>query len=336
MPENGSRHLGKLEGGIAAAIAAPGLDSGLAPVNVKTTIEGWSMNAKQMIQRIKTACRFLKHSMQNGYAAAMGIGDADAVAEEKAQHWLLNLQAMTDDPFLRTYLQNHAKRLAASMSLTPLPASEKAALLELASWGPLLPYFKQEMGYHQVAGIDYGDETQKHIDAITIGELSFPYARLDIESVPFPFPDGMFDVVLAWEIIEHMAYDPMFMLSEINRVLKSDGRLFITTPNIASARSLEALLCGGQPQLYAAYNKKRVLDRHHIEYSPPEMMKLMDAAGFIPELFETYDCYSDHHAQTIALLDTHGYPTTYRGDTMFVVGRKAGPVKTRYPAPIYD
>ncbi|MGH2916727.1 MAG: class I SAM-dependent methyltransferase [Solirubrobacteraceae bacterium] len=57
---------------------------------------------------------------------------------------------------------------------------------------------------------------------------------------PLPFDDGSFDVVLASEVIEHVA-DTERWLSEVWRVLAPGGRLALTTPSHGRAR----LLVGG-------------------------------------------------------------------------------------------
>ncbi len=47
-----------------------------------------------------------------------------------------------------------------------------------------------------------------------------------------PFPDGSFDLVFASEVIEHLS-DTRSFLQELHRVLKTGGRLILTTPNSA-------------------------------------------------------------------------------------------------------
>lgn len=55
--------------------------------------------------------------------------------------------------------------------------------------------------------------------------------------------DDKFDVVLATEIIEHILDLDKFH-SEINRVLKDDGKLIITTPNVARPFNIISLIAG--------------------------------------------------------------------------------------------
>jgi SAM-dependent methyltransferase len=47
------------------------------------------------------------------------------------------------------------------------------------------------------------------------------------------FADGSFDTCIAIEVIEHL-HDPQNLIIEACRVLKKDGLLFVTTPNVHS------------------------------------------------------------------------------------------------------
>jgi len=75
------------------------------------------------------------------------------------------------------------------------------------------------------------------------------FTKTDLEKT-FPYVDGMFDIVFAGEIIEHLADTDNF-ISEIKRVLKKDGSLILTTPNVVSfGRRVNVLL--GQNAFFEA------------------------------------------------------------------------------------
>ena len=57
----------------------------------------------------------------------------------------------------------------------------------------------------------------------------------------WPLPDAAFDVVWAGEVIEHVA-DTSAWMSEVRRVLRSGGRLLISTPSLGRAQLLAAAL----------------------------------------------------------------------------------------------
>jgi ubiquinone/menaquinone biosynthesis C-methylase UbiE len=55
--------------------------------------------------------------------------------------------------------------------------------------------------------------------------------RFEVSSLyKLPFPDGMFDVVFAHAVFEHLR-EPMAALSEIRRVLKSEGLVALRSPD---------------------------------------------------------------------------------------------------------
>lgn len=63
---------------------------------------------------------------------------------------------------------------------------------------------------------------------------------------PLPYADGEFDVVHSNQVIEHLANTDLF-LSEIRRILASDGYLVISTNNVASWHNVVSLALGWQP-----------------------------------------------------------------------------------------
>lgn len=59
----------------------------------------------------------------------------------------------------------------------------------------------------------------------------------------YDIPDNSFDVIIMTELIEHIGYPQMF-ISEISRILKDDGQLVITTPNVHMIGNRLAVLLG--------------------------------------------------------------------------------------------
>lgn len=59
-----------------------------------------------------------------------------------------------------------------------------------------------------------------------------------------PYQDNDYDYVLFMEVIEHI-YNPGFVISEISRVLKKNGKLILSTPNILNVSSRFRFLAEG-------------------------------------------------------------------------------------------
>lgn len=73
----------------------------------------------------------------------------------------------------------------------------------------------------------------------------------DVTRNGLPFLEMKMDVVYAGALIEHL-YDPEFFLQECYQVLKEDGLLVLSTPNIASLTSRLRMLFGRGPKFYTS------------------------------------------------------------------------------------
>ncbi len=79
-------------------------------------------------------------------------------------------------------------------------------------------------------------------------DVASPRWEYDVADVTgrLPFDDGVFDCVVAGEIIEHVP-DPDGLLREIRRVLRPGGLLVLSTPNMVSWANRVLVPLGVQP-----------------------------------------------------------------------------------------
>ena len=72
-----------------------------------------------------------------------------------------------------------------------------------------------------------------------------------------PLEDNSIDIIIAGEVIEHIRY-PIFFLDECRRILKEDGKMVLSTPNICSLKNRFKMLFGQLPQhcCYPIYERK--------------------------------------------------------------------------------
>lgn len=136
-----------------------------------------------------------------------------------------------------------------------------------------------------VVGVDIAPQrAQALIDA-----QGLDVRRCDIEREPLPFQDSSFGTVLFAETFEHLRVDPLFVLSELNRVLTPGGVMLLTTPNLYSAQNIARFLAGrGITDGLAEFSKLRQLGHmgHVREYAPAEMHRFLQASGFAVERIE--------------------------------------------------
>lgn len=253
------------------------------------------------------------------------------------------LEWFEDDEATRGYIMLHRQRLVDTLKLIP-KGDGTQRLLELSSYlqfPPLLHHFGKYAEVVTTAFWEGGPARKpQHIrNAKTGEELHFDFLRLNVERDRFPFEDESFDVALCCELIEHLAEDPMHMMMELNRVMKWGGRVVITTPNIASAVSIQKAMRGLSPYISGHYNRENpfshLSDRHNREYTPGDVRTVLEASGFEVVELVTHDSWYQPETGILQLLKGESMPLELRGDNIFAVGRKVSSHCERYPEHLY-
>lgn len=88
-------------------------------------------------------------------------------------------------------------------------------------------------------------------------------SKVNLNVERLPFEDGYFDAVACLDVIEHL-FDPVCLLEEIGRVLKNDGVLVISAPNIRYWRHLSSLVIKGR--FPKTSSDSRHYDGGHLHY----------------------------------------------------------------------
>ena len=250
------------------------------------------------------------------------------------------------DEAARGYMETHLTRFEKTLAITP-PGSPEDRILEMGAYLQITPALKTRLGYGEVRGCYYGPAGKSDHRSVTSIEGESFECTLDLfdaEKDCFPYPDGYFSTVLCCELVEHLTEDPMHMLAEINRILRPDGHLVLTTPNIGSLRAIAAVLSGYHPGFFPAYIRPRKAGeapeaRHNREYTAREIALLFYYAGFEITLLETgffLDEPRPEHEWVKHLIVRYEMPADLRGDGIYAVGRKRGPVRERYPSWLYQ
>ena len=235
-----------------------------------------------------------------------------------------------------SYHHGHARRMARTLQVI-LDQKPQGKFLEVGTTA-LIPLVLNKLAPDLDLTV-----TDFNLDKPKLGEDTFKLqdesitlkvARVNIENEPLPFDDNTFDFILLSEVIEHMEVDPMYMLSEINRVLKTGGTLVVTTPNCASTWAIHKILNGIEPYFYMQYQKKGTMYRHNYEYSIHSLTAVLKAAGFDGSTW-TEDSFEEPHSAIVLRLEQIKINLKNTGDNIFVVAKKVSGVVNRYPKEIY-
>lgn len=119
------------------------------------------------------------------------------------------------------------------------------------------------------------------VDTNLFMDMGIPVVKIDIVNAPLPFSDGCFDAVMMNETIEHLVGSPLPALLEIRRVLKPDGRLFMTTPNVTALSNRARFLLGRNIHTPVEVLVKVAQYKcHNREYTMSDLEELCAFAGF--------------------------------------------------------
>lgn len=282
-----------------------------------------------------------------------------SLAEKKRQfERILRLFPLANDK-QQAYVEHALSRGWATLCWLP-EATGKEKVLDVGSYRGLYgPAYTDVWNYAEVSLLGYDVKDNECIERSGLdGRICKMQARkCNIELEPFPFQDETFDVVVLTEVIEHMIFDPVFVMNEINRVLKPFGRLLFSVPNATSDSCLTFLVNGSQPGFLRQYisdalkTGERTINTvynlgHFHEYTRSEVESLARSAGFLVERIGGITPFpvllNSFRFRFLRLLVRALFPRSrrIREDIIMALLRKERYVpldklQDRYPAPLY-
>lgn len=179
------------------------------------------------------------------------------------------------------YEQLWKERIARGESFDQDPP-KVAALRVIGSGGRLLDIGCGEGTFARLVG--------PRFEAIIGGDISLSALQraegsglfrcaVDVNSGSLPFAENAFDAVSCLEVIEHVM-DPRALVREIYRVLRKEGRLVLTTPNIRYLKWMLQLAVKGR--FAATSGDSTVLfDGGHLHYFTfGDLRRILEEVGF--------------------------------------------------------
>jgi SAM-dependent methyltransferase len=244
---------------------------------------------------------------------------------------------LTDDEIIR---------MARTISKIPLSKGPNDLLVDVGGSIFWVPLYKEILGYRKVIILCYpngGHTTVFDREEVGIGKgFNFEVLDCDAEVNKYPLDSGQASCVVSFELIEHLAGDPMNLISESNRILKDNGYFCLTTPNVISKTNLAKLALGLHPFGWSVFTDTYA-DRHNREYTPFEIKKMFEDGGFEMDLLQTFT-NKKNQSFTLNLLGNFlsfpGFlvgkvPLGMRENHMLILGKKNGAVRKRYPEYLY-
>lgn len=136
--------------------------------------------------------------------------------------------------------------------------------------GATLAELKKTGRAKKTIGIEFDQAAAKlarrNVDEVIVG---------DLESLKLSFRSHYFDIIMFPDILEHLR-DPWATLKRFRPLLKTDGRLIVSVPNIAHFTVLRDLLRGRWE-----YAEAGIMDRTHLRFFTRQtILRALENAGY--------------------------------------------------------
>lgn len=173
--------------------------------------------------------------------------------------------------------------------------------------------------------------------------FTFQVLHCDAELTKYPLRDGEASCVVSCELLEHLVGDPMNLISESNRILRSNGFFCLTTPNVISKINLAKIALGLHPFGWSVFTGTYA-DRHNREYTPFEVKHMFEDGGFAVDHLQTFTVKKNQSLILNVLGNVLSVPGVLtrkvsmgmRASHMLILGKKTGSVLQRYPKYLYQ
>jgi SAM-dependent methyltransferase len=159
---------------------------------------------------------------------------------------------------------------AGSAIVIDVGCGDGSALLVAARYNPA----------HRFAGLDWSADAARHARGLGLTVL-----RAAADRPGLPVADGVADVVIMSELIEHLV-DPDYAVAEARRALRPGGSLLLSTPNLAAWYNRGLLALGFQPvfsevSLRGVYGRPgRVVAGHLRLFTRRALAEFLTDSGF--------------------------------------------------------
>ncbi len=176
---------------------------------------------------------------------------------------------------------DRARRQAAMLAGVLQGLARPAVVVDLGCGdGSALALAARQLTAHRFAGIDWSVGRLLHARGLGLTVL-----RAGVDAAGLPLADGVVDVVIMSELIEHLV-DPDRAMAEVRRVLRPGGSLLLSTPNLAAWYNRGLLAFGFQPvfsevSLRGVYGRPgRVVAGHLRLFTRRALAEFLAASGF--------------------------------------------------------
>jgi SAM-dependent methyltransferase len=194
------------------------------------------------------------------------------------------IQSAATDQASVIYLEKHRHEYERTVRDVMAAVPPPAKVLELGCFFGAVCFALNSRGYELHAS-DVPEYITDHQEKFArYGIKTYP---VRLEDFRLPFEDESVDAVIMCEVLEHLNFNPLPLIKEINRILRSGGLFYLSLPNGASIHNRIKVL-KGKPigDLVANFYRQitpggyEITYGHWREYTADEIRRMLVPLGF--------------------------------------------------------
>ncbi len=166
------------------------------------------------------------------------------------------------------------------------PEAGPVRVLEIGAFFGVVCMALADLGY-AVTAADIPEYIELPAQVERFGRHKVATRGVRLEEFVLPFDDESFDVVIMCEVLEHLNFNPLPLLKEINRVGSKGSVFYLSLPNMASIYNRKALATGHSigvsvDSFFSQLDPKssEIANGHWREYTAPEIRRMLERLGY--------------------------------------------------------
>ena len=166
------------------------------------------------------------------------------------------------------------------------PRPGPVRVLELGAFFGVNCMALRSLGY-EVTAADIPEFMTISVHAERFARHGITIQGVRLEEYVLPFEDETFDVIIMCEVLEHLNFNPLPLLKEINRIGSPGSIFYLSLPNAAQIRNRVKALRGGMiginiQEFFTQLDpsSSEIVNGHWREYTGPEIRQILERLGY--------------------------------------------------------
>jgi len=166
------------------------------------------------------------------------------------------------------------------------PTQGPVRVLEIGAFFGVVCFALADLGY-QVTAADIPEYIELPAQVRRYNERGIATKGVRLEEFLMPFEDESFDIIIMCEVLEHLNFNPLPLLKEINRIGAPGSVFYLALPNMASIYNRKRILFGkpigmSVPDMFGQLDPRdpNLANGHWREYTAPEIRGMLERLGY--------------------------------------------------------